>query len=795
MRCLPFLTLLGLLMTAPEAAGQATYRKPPAAVTAILDAPPPPAISVSPDRATIALLQSARYPAIEELAEPIGRLAGVRFNPRTSGPARQGRVTALSLKSVTGGPAVPVTLPPGRVTGLSWADDGKRFTLNVTTEKGLEAHVGDLAGKLTRVPAGPLNGVVGSPARWLDDTRLLVQLVPSDRGVAPAEPAAPAGPVVQEAAGKAAPVRTSQDLLKDGHDAATFTHFATSQLAVVDTAAKPMTVTPVGPPGIFLGVSASPDRKYFLVTRVHEPYSYLYPVTSFPRLTEVWDAAGKVVSTVYDAPLQDRVPIEGVPTGPRAIRWVPTAPATLIWAEALDGGDPKAPAKFRDQLFTQTIPAGERTPVYKVEHRYRGCDFFEDGEALVTDYDRERRWSRTVRVNFAVPSAAPQVIFDLSTQDRYGDPGDPVMKTLANGERVVRTLGGKIVVSGQGATPHGDKPFLGVYDPTTKATTKVFACGEGVYESVVAVLSDDLKELIVRRESKFEPANYYYRNGDKETKLTDVTDPFPDLRKVEKTLVTTTRPDGVTISFTLYVPPGVKPGEKLPTVFWAYPKEFNDAATAGQVSGSPDRFVTPAGYSHLFFLTQGYAVMDEVSVPIVGPPETANDTFVKQLVDSAKAAIDKACEVGPIDRTRVGVGGHSYGAFMTANLLAHSDLFRAGIARSGAYNRTLTPFGFQNERRTFWEAPEIYAAMSPFHNAQKINEPLLMVHGQADSNPGTFPLQSERLYQAIRGNGGTVRLVLLPHEDHGYAARESVEHVLAEQIDWFDKYVKEAKSR
>ncbi|MBY0458552.1 MAG: prolyl oligopeptidase family serine peptidase, partial [Gemmataceae bacterium] len=297
------------------------------------------------------------------------------------------------------------------------------------------------------------------------------------------------------------------------------------------------------------------------------------------------------------------------------------------------------------------------------------------------------------------------------------------------------------------------------------------------------------------RESPTAPPNYFLRTDGQETQITKNVDPFPELRKVKRQLVTTKRADGVTISFTLYVPPGVKDGEKLPTVFWAYPREFNSADTASQVSGSPNRFVTPAGFSHLFFLTQGYAVMDEVSMPIVGPPETANDTFIDQLVMNAKAAIDKACEIGPIDRDRIGIGGHSYGAFMTANLLAHSDLFRAGIARSGAYNRTLTPFGFQNERRTFWEAPDVYGKMSPFNAAQKVNEPLLLIHGQADSNPGTFPVQSERMYQAVRGNGGTVRLVLLPHEDHGYSAKESVEHVLAEQIGWFDKYVKNAKPR
>ena len=360
---------------------------------------------------------------------------------------------------------------------------------------------------------------------------------------------------------------------------------------------------------------------------------------------------------------------------------------------------------------------------------------------------------------------------------------------------MLRTSGGRLLLAGAGAGPEGDRPFLDLFDPATGGAERVFQSRADEYAVVAAVVSDDASRLVVRRESQAEPPNYYLRDQGRETKFTDNHDPAPFLRGVKKQLVTTQRPDGVGITFTLYLPPGRKDGERLPTVFWAYPKEFNSADTAGQVSGSAQRFTSPVGVSHLFFLTQGYAVMDEVGMPVVGPPESANDTFVEQIVASAKAAIDRAVEMGAVDRERIGIGGHSYGAFMAANLLAHSDLFRAGIARSGAYNRTLTPFGFQNERRTFWEAADVYARMSPFHNAHKIDEPILLIHGAADDNPGTFPLQSERLFQAIRGNGGTARLVVLPHESHGYSARESIGHVLAEQIDWFDKYVKNAGPR
>ncbi|MGL4421526.1 MAG: alpha/beta hydrolase family protein, partial [Gemmataceae bacterium] len=367
-------------------------------------------------------------------------------------------------------------------------------------------------------------------------------------------------------------------------------------------------------------------------------------------------------------------------------------------------------------------------------------------------------------------------------------------KRHANGRVALWESDGKLFLSSSGATSKGDRPLLARFDLVSKKSEELFRCGEGVFETANP-LTDDASKLLIRRESPTDPGNYFVRSAGKDTAITTFTDPAPQLRGIKKQLVTTKRADGVPISFTLYLPPDYKEGEKRPTLFWAYPREFNSADTAGQVSGNTSRFTMIGSYSHLFLLMQGYVVMDEVSVPIVGPPETANNTFLEQLVASAKAAIDKAVDMGPVDRDRIGVGGHSYGAFMTANLLAHSDLFRAGVARSGAYNRTLTPFGFQNERRTFWEAPEIYAAMSPFNNAQKINEPILLIHGAADDNPGTFPVQSERLYAAIRGNGGTSRLVMLPNEAHSYVARETIEHVLAETIDWFEKHVKNAPPR
>jgi dipeptidyl aminopeptidase/acylaminoacyl peptidase len=786
-------------LSAAESSGQDGYRKPPKAVTDILNAPAAPGVSVSPTGLHLLLVQTDRYPPIADLAEPTLRLAGLRINPKTNGPARGPRVSALTLVPLPGGDRVKVDLPPGKAGFPVWSPDGARFAVAVTTPDGIELWVAEVStGKLGRVPGLALNGAIGDEFQWMPGSRsLLVQAIPADRGNPPAAPAAPIGPVVQVSDGKAAPVRTFQDLLKDTHDEALFAYHGTSQLALVtQTAAGEFQVKPVGSPGILTGWDPSPDGQFILVSRLKKPFSYLQPYSAFPRVVEVWDEKGKVVRTVADLPLQDKVPIEGVPTGPRAVRWVASQPHSLCWVQALDDGDPKKKVPHRDAVFAETVgEQGGPAEVLKLEHRYAGIDFFPARSwGLIRDYDRERKWGRTflARLDPREP-VAPKLLFERSVQDRYGDPGTPVTRQELTGHRVIWATGDKtgemFYLRGDGASPKGDRPFLDRFNLSTGKAERLWQCGEGEYAEVASVLYDNKLLLLIRRESPTDPPNYFLHSSTDEKKLTDNTDPAPELRKAKKQLVTTKRADGTAVSFTLHTPPGYKEGEKRPAVFYAYPVEFASADTAGQVTGSPYRFTAVSGYSHLFFLTQGYAVL-EVSMPVVGPPASANDTFVEQLVSNAQAAIDKAAEMGVIDRTRVGVMGHSYGAFMTANLLAHSDLFRAGIGRSGAYNRTLTPFGFQNERRTFWEAPQVYGKMSPFFHAEKINEPLLLIHGAADNNPGTFPVQSERLYQAVRGTGGTVRLVMLPHESHGYEARESVEHVLYEQIAWFDKYVK-----
>jgi dipeptidyl aminopeptidase/acylaminoacyl peptidase len=300
----------------------------------------------------------------------------------------------------------------------------------------------------------------------------------------------------------------------------------------------------------------------------------------------------------------------------------------------------------------------------------------------------------------------------------------------------------------------------------------------------------------VRIESQNEYPNYYFRNIKKKNDLTPVTsfeNPFKSIQNVHKEVITYKRDDGLELEGTLYLPIGydMQNKEKMPMILWAYPREFKDKNSASQNTTNPNEFIYPYYGSPIYWVNQGYVVLDDAAFPIVGEgDEEPNDTFRTQLVGNAKAAIDAVDKMGYIDRNRVGVGGHSYGAFMVANLLSHSNLFAAGIARSGAYNRTLTPFGFQSEERSYWDSPETYYTMSPFMHADKMKTPLLLIHGEADNNSGTYPLQSERYFNALKGLGATARLVMLPKESHGYSAKESVLHVLWEQDQWLDKYVK-----
>ena len=787
------LLLPALMIGAPIAAEE--YRLPPADVVALVDAPPTPTVRFSPDRQWMLLVEHDALPSIEDVSRRMLRLAGMRIDPASNGRFRTSFDRGLRLRRIDRAEARGLPMPEGgRLATVSWSHDSRHFAYTVVTSEGTELWGASVDGPANarRLVAG-LNTVTGG-IQWMPDgATLLCRLVPPDRGPEPAPPRRPLGPNTQETAGEKSPLRTFQDLLSNPHDVALFDHYAISQPALVSL--PDGTVTPIGAPAFYRQATPSPDGLHLLVARIERPYSYQMAWWGFAHTFEVWDSSGKLQHTVARIPLAENVPIGGVRTGPRMIGWAASEPATLVWAEALDGGDPKKKVPHRDHWLARRFPFDEAPrELFKVQRRARGLTFLADPTLLMSaEYDRDRRWTRTLLHDLDAPGP-PKVLEDRSVRDRYGDPGRMVTVPTESGHRVVLQQGPWVFRTGSGASPQGLYPFLDRQNLETLQTERLWRCAEGAYETVTAVLADaGTVRFISRHETPTSPPNYRLREpGDAPPiALTDFPDPTPQIRGIHKEVVTYERHDGVQLSATLYLPADYEPGTRLPLVVWAYPMEFNDSATAGQLTRSPYRFTRLRGSSHLHLLTQGYAIMDGATMPIIGHPETMNDTFIEQLVGAAEAAIDKAVELGVADGERVGIGGHSYGAFMTANLLAHSDLFAAGIARSGAYNRTLTPFGFQAERRPLWEAPEIYFKISPFMHADKINEPILLIHGEIDSNSGTFPMQSQRLFKAIKGNGGKARLVMLPHESHGYRARESVLHTLAEMIDWFDRYLKD----
>ncbi len=775
------------------------YLVPASDIVSIIDAPPTPAASLGPGRRFVALVHYESHPPVAHLARPWLALAGLRLDPAIRGRQRTRRLTGISVLALPGGQPRQLELPGGKSVSVpTWAPDGLRFAFTVDEPDGVAVWVADAqSATAAEVPGLRVRDVLGgdpasagSTVRWSRDGASLVVLGAPEASAATGPE--PIEPQVEETAGKRSQMATFTDLLRTEADAEVFEALATS---------VPLRVNPesgaavqLGPPGLYYYFSDSPDGAHLLVYRLQRPFSYRVPFPYFARRVEVWSAAGELERVIADLPVSDEVPRHGVPVGPRMVSWEESVPASLVWTEALDGGDPVAKAAHRDQIFRLQAPFdAEPQACVLVEHRCLGWyDMVEAGSLLITEHDRDRRWITSRLTDLADPGAS-RVIFDHSADESYRDPGSPMMTVHPDGTRTVLQDGSRIYLRGEGASPDGDRPFLDCLDLADLRTERIFQSPQTSYEQVLGFVAEDRDSLLIWHESRTEPPNLAIvrLSAGTRSQLTSWPDPHPQLTGMDKRLVTYDRGDGVQLTGMLHLPPGYQAGRDgaLPLVIWAYPLDYGDAATAGQVRGSSERFTRLSASDPVWFVLRGYAVLNNATMPVIGDPETMNDSYVEQITAAAAAHIDALAGLGIADPRRVAVGGHSYGAFMTANLLAHTELFAAGIARSGAYNRSLTPFGFQAERRSFWEATDVYDRMSPFRYADKITTPLLLIHGERDANSGTFPIQSERLFQAIQGTGGTARLVVLPHESHGYLARESVLHTLAEQFGWLERWL------
>lgn len=792
------------------AAPTAGYQLPPKPLQALVDAARPPQLSISPHRDLLALTQAPALPGIDLVAQPELKLAGLRINPRTYAESRFLFGSDLWVMDIASGKEIRLQgLPqPLSIASSSWSPDQRYLAFNQVDAKSgsNELWLVDVAARSARrLIALPLNTVAGRGYAWMPDSQqLLVQLRPEGQGTAPATNGLPTGPNVQETqAGQGVKaIRTYQDMLRNEDDARVFEHYLRSQSALVDLQGK---VIRVGEPALTLSVDPSPDGRYLLRERVERPFSYLVPVTAFPRHIEVLDLNGRQVKEIASQPLIEGLPTgnDAVRTGVRDIEWRSDTPATLVWAEAQDGGDPARKADIRDTVLMLPAPFDQAPlTLAKLATRYQGAYWGNGNLALISEFWWKTRQVKEWRVTPDHPEQAPKLVREGSSEDRYKNPGKPVTVKDEHGESrlLIAADGESIFRLGEGASPEGNRPFVDKINLRDGQAARLFHSQAPYYEAPQAVLDTEGQRLLTSRESPDEPTNFFVRDSSAKVSspraLTHFPHPTPQLKGVKKEQIRYKRKDGVQLTATLYLPPNYDPKKNgpRPMLMWAYPTEFKSAEAASQVTDSPYRFNRISFWGPQAFLAMGYTVLDNFAVPIVGEgSKEPNDTYIPQLVASAEAAVDEVVHRGVADRNRIAVGGHSYGAFMTANLLAHTRLFKAGIARSGAYNRTLTPFGFQSEERNYWQAEDVYNTMSPFNYADHIKDALLMIHGEQDNNSGTFPIQSERLYAAIKGLGGTARLVMLPNEAHAYRARESIMEMLAESNQWLERYVKQAK--
>lgn len=780
------------------------YQKPDTDILSLADARPAPSIRIKADASQAVLLFRNAYKSIEEMAAPEMKLAGIRINPMTNSPSRITYFNDIKILDILSGTEYSIDGMPvsPALSNFVWSNDQSLMAFTNTVKEGMELWILDMNQKKVKKLTEPiLNANVGNVFIWSKDNKslLLTTLVKDRKPLLDGKFAIPTGPVITENDGQKAQNRTYQDLLKNPVDEQNFELLTTSEISRVNLDGK---LSLFKGPAMYVGMSFSPDGSYLLTYELKKPFSYIVTYDRFPTDINLLDKDGKFIKTFISIPLTEELPkgFMAVRKGPRSLQWRADKPSSLYWAEALDGGDPAIEVTERDAIYTLDAPF-ETKPVLlvKTKERYAGIQWGDDNTAILNERWWNTRNSRILVFNPSLPGSVPRLFNERNEQDNYADPGNFVTKRNKYQLNTLDLTDNQLYMIGDGFSKEGKFPFIDKYSITDFKKTRIYQSKEkDKLEQLISAV-DVLKGIyLTRLESKNEYPDFYLRNVKNNTlkQISHNVNPFQVLNGVHKEVIKYSRPDGVELSATLYLPAGYDKSklEKMPMIMWAYPTEFKDKASAGQVTANANEFTFPYYGSPLYWLTKGYVVLDDASFPIIGEGKNEpNDTFIPQLVSNAKAAIDAVDKLGYIDRTKVAVGGHSYGAFMTANLLTHSDLFAAGIARSGAYNRSLTPFGFQSEERNYWEAPEVYDAMSPFQHADKMKSPLLLIHGEEDNNSGTHTMQSERYFNALKGLGATARLVILPKESHGYAARESILHMLWEQDQWLDKYVKNRK--
>lgn len=783
-------------------AQETQYQRPPQIIEKVALAPLAPTRQISSDNQWILQLERSRYRPVSKLAQPEIRLAGMRVNPLNFCRSRMTEYSGASLLSLKDHRDISIQGLPAQsfILASSFSPNSQQLILAVDEGNGVYLYrVGLETGHAQKISNRKVNLTTYAYIEWLNNEEFLTILVPDNLGTPPIKKEVPRGPVIQESTGKAAPARTWQDMLKNPYDEALFTYYFTGQLARI----SPQHIHEIGRPAVYSGLSVSPNKQLLLVSHIQQPYSYQVPMFSFSQTHAVWDLNGNEQVQLANNPTIIRpMGYDACSPYPRNFGWRNDQPATVYWIEAQDQGDSRnQKVDYKDIVYQRTAPFTEpKTEVARTKERLSSILWSNENFALLRETSEER--ANVKYWKFKPGSQAPmQLVFDYSMDDGYGNPGSPVMVKNDWGKPVVyhHEKGNEILMISRGASPEGNMPYLSRYQIREKKNTLLWRCQAPYYENIEKVVDPDKRTIITSRQSKEEPANLFFRDLKKKKveQLTYFANPYPEMKGVSKEKIHYKRADGLDLTATVYLPAGYDKDRdgRLPVLMWAYPREFRSKADAGQVRGSQYTFTNIGNGSPVFWVLRGFCIMESVEMPIVSVNETAepNDNFLEQLTLNAEAAINAIVERGIGDRNRIAIGGHSYGAFMTANLMTHTQWFKAGIARSGAYNRTLTPFGFQSETRTYWEAPEVYYNMSPFSFAHQLSGALLLIHGDSDNNTGTYPVQTERFFQALKGHGAITRFISLPYESHGYNGEENVLHLLYECDAWLNKYVKQAK--
>jgi len=784
------------------AAENLKYQTPPDSILQLADYERAPSVSIDTKKEYMLLSYHRTYKTLDDLNQQEMSMGGLRINPVTNIGSSVNYVHNLKVRKVVDAEPIQVKGLPAnpRIAFVSWSPDEKKIAFTNTAYKGVELWVLEVAtATATRLTEPVLNANLGNPLNWYRNScQVLVRVLPKVRpALIDPKRELPNGPTLSVSDGSISQNRTYPDLLRNVSDEINFVTLTSSELHKVELTGKSELFKGED---MYAGESFSADGKYLLVTTLRKPFTYIVPLNRFPQLSVVYDLSGTEVKTVNDVPLSEVLPkgFMAVRKGKRGLSWRPDQASTLYYVEALDGGDPELKVEYRDALYQWKAPFTEAPAfVSKTISRFSHVIWGNDSVAVLQDEWYDTRNEKTYLINPAKTDENPRIINDRNFQDVYSDPGN--FETVKNeyGKYVLAIENNNLYSVGEGHTPKGQFPFIDVFNLKTLKSKRLYQSAYTDKMEEIVDVEDFIKgEALVRIQSKNEYPNYYFRNINSKNGLTQITDfpnPFESIKDVYKEVIKYKRADGVELSGTLYLPVGYDrtKKEKLPLLIWAYPTEYKDNYSAGQSTANSNEFTFPYYGSFVYWVTRGYAVLDDAAFPIIGEGKAEpNDTFIEQLVSNAKAAIDAVDSLGYIDRTKVAVGGHSYGAFMTANLLTHSNLFACGIARSGAYNRTLTPFGFQSEQRNYWDSPDVYNDMSPFMNADKMKTPILLVHGEEDNNPGTFTLQTERYFQALKGLGAPARMLILPKEAHSYVARENILHLLWEQDRFLEEHLK-----